>query len=293
MRNWEFTKRNIRRTPYQAIAATMVMFVTFLSLLIFLLLVIGSQRILQYYESRPQTIAFFNDNATEQDIDAIKNALGATGLVTEMTFVDKNQALKNYQEMNKNEPLLLELVTANILPASLEIHTNNLSDLNTIGDILKKEPVVDQVLIPEDAIQGLTKATTIVRWVGGSTAIFLMIFSFFLLLMVIGFKIRIRRTEIETMKLLGASTWFIRAPFILEGIVYGVVGAFLAWVAVYITVWYFSPALNFYVRDLPKEVITVPPPPLYMLLLLAVILIIGVLIGMLGSYGAVRRYLKL
>lgn len=293
MRNWEFTKRNIRRTPYQAIAATMVMFVTFLSLLIFLLLVIGSQRILQYYESRPQTIAFFNDNATEQDIEAIKNALGVTGLVTEMTYVDKNQALKNYQEMNKNEPLLLELVTANILPASLEIHTSNLADLNTIGDILKKEPVVDQVLIPEDAIQGLTKATTIVRWVGGSTAVFLIIFSFFLLLMVIGFKIRIRRTEIETMKLLGASTWFIRSPFILEGIVYGVVGALIAWVAVYVTVWYFSPALNFYIRDLPREVITVPPPPLYMLLLLAVILVIGVLIGMLGSYGAVRRYLKL
>lgn len=293
MRSWEFTRRNIRRTPYQAIAASMVMFVTFLSLLIFMILVVGSQRILQYYESKPQAIAFFIDGTTDQDIQAIENSLKQTGRVTDLNFVDKQQALKNYQEMNKSEPLLLELVTAQILPSSLEIHTISLSDLKQIGDMLKKEPVVEQVIIPEDAIQGLTKATTFVRFVGGSTAIFLMIFSFFLLLMVIGFKIRIRRTEIETMKLLGASTWFIRSPFILEGIIYGLVGAALAWVVVYATIWYFSPALGFYIKDLPQEVISAPPPPLFMLMFLGIILLVGVLIGMLGSYGAVRRYLKL
>src|SRR6266576_99333 len=115
MRYWEFVKRNIRRTPYQAIAATMVMFVTFLTLLIFMILVVGSQRILHYFESKPQAIAFFQDNTSDQDIQAIENALKQTGKVTELNYVDKQQALKNYQEMNKNEPLLLELVTANIL----------------------------------------------------------------------------------------------------------------------------------------------------------------------------------
>jgi cell division transport system permease protein len=293
MRYWEFVKRNIRRTPYQAIAATMVMFVTFLALLVFMILVIGSQRILHYFESKPQAIAFFQDNTTEQDVQAIENALKATGKVTELNYVDKQQALKNYQEMNKSEPLLLELVTANILPASLEIHTTNLSDLNSVGDMLKKEPVVEQVIIPESAIQGLTNATRVIRYVGGATAVFLMVFSFFLLLMVIGFKIRIRRTEIETMNLLGASKLFIRAPFILEGIVYGIVGAFLAWAVVYGLLWYFAPPIQFNIKDLPASVVSVPPPPIFMLILLGIILGVGAIIGMLGSYGAVRRYLKL
>src|SRR5437762_13580424 len=127
--------------------------------------------------------------------------------------------------------------------------------------MLKREPVVDQVIIPEDAIQGLTKATTFVRWVGGSTAIFLMVFSFFLLLMVIGFKIRIRRSEIETMKLLGASTWFIRIPFLLEGITYGMIGAFLAWIVSFAILFYASPRLHEFLQGVPPSVVTLPPTP--------------------------------
>jgi cell division transport system permease protein len=213
-----FVKRNIRRTPYQAVAASMVMFVTFLILILFSVLLIGAQRILQYYEQRPQAIAFFKDSAAEADIKAIEKRLHDTGKTTEVKYISKQDALKYYNEMNKDEPILLELVTANILPASLEISTTSPGDLISIAEMVKKEPVIDDVLVPKDVIQTLTQAINGTRWIGMITAGFLVVFSFFLLLMVIGFKIRIKRSEIETMKLLGASTWFIRIPFLLEGI---------------------------------------------------------------------------
>lgn len=288
----DFTRRNIRRTPYQAIAASMVMFLTFLTLIISSLLILGSQRILKYYESKPQAIAFFKDNTPDSDVQAIQKALLDTGKVTNLRYVSKDEALKIYQERNKNTPVLLELVTANILPASLEISTTSPADLSSIGAVLKKEPVVEDVVIPEDAIQGLTRATTVIRWVGSGVAGFLIIFSFFLLLMVIGFKIRLRRGEIEIMKLLGASTWFVRAPFILEGITYGVLGAALAWIISYLVVWYFTPYLQTYLEGVPPEVISLPVSPLLMGTVLLSAVALSALIGALGSFGAVRRYLN-
>lgn len=289
MRFFGYVRRNIRRTPYQAMAASMVMFITFLTLLLFILLALGSQKILQYYESKPQAIAFFKDNTTAQDIQAIQSALEQTGKVTGLKYVSKEEALKIYQERNKSNPTLLELVTANILPASLEISTTSPKDLTPIAEILKQEPVIEEVVVPQDVIETLTRATSVVRMVGSAAVAFLIVFALLVIVMVIGFKIRIKRTEIEIMKLLGASTWFIRAPFILEGITYGIIGAFFAWVVSYFILWYMTP----FVQNSITEIPILPINPLLMIFLLLVALSVAVIIGFIGSFGAVRRYLRL
>lgn len=289
MKAFKFTRRNIRRAPYQAIAASMVMFLTFLTLVMFLLIALGSEKILKYYESKPQAIAFFKDNTTEEDVRAIQGALEQTGKVTGLRYVSNEEALQIYKDRNKENPALLELVTANILPASLEVSTISPNDLEQIAQILQREPVVDQVIYPKDVIQSLTQATAIVRTVGAAAVGFLIAFAFLVIVMVIGFKIRIRRSEIEIMKLLGASNWFIRAPFILEGIFYGLIGAFFAWVTAYGLLWYFSP----FIQPALEEIKLLPVSPLIMLVLLLITALIAILIGALGSFGAVRRYLRI
>lgn len=288
-RSFEFAKRNIRRTPIQAVAASMVMFLTFLALLIFLLLAAGSQQALRFFESKPQAIAFFKEGTTDQDIAAIENALKQETRVVSTKFVTKEEALNIYREKNKNDPTLLELVTANILPASLEISTQNPEDLAPIAQILKREPVVSEVIVPEDVVKTLTSVTGFIRLVGGLVVGFLLIFSMLIILMIIGFKIRLRRDEIEIMKLLGASSSFIRNPFILEGMFYGLVGAISSWVIVYLLLWYFNPFLQGYLG----EVKLLPVNPIFMLALLGFSLLSACIIGGLGSIGAVRRYLKI
>ncbi len=288
MRYVDFTKRNIRRTPFQAMAASMVMFLTFFSLLVFLLLAAGSQAMLRYYESKPQVIAFFKDGTTQKDVEAIENALKQETRVTATKYVSKEDALKIYRQRNEDRPALLELVTATTLPASLEISTQSPDDLQPIAEILKKEPVVDEVLVPEDVVKPLTQATRIIRIIGGSTVIFLTFFSTLVILMIIGFKIRIKRDEIEIMRLLGAPTSFIRGPFILEGIFYGIVGAISSWILVYLMLWYFSPFLKAYLG----EVQLLPVNPLFMLALLGSQIIVAIIVGGLGSIGATRRYLR-
>lgn len=288
-RSFEFAKRNIRRSPFQAMAACMVMFLTFFALLTFLLLASGSQMILRYYESKPQVIAFFKDGTTAADIQAIQNALSEEGKVTKTKYVSKEDALKIYRERNKNDPALLELVTANILPASLEISTQTPQDLEPIAQILKKEPVVEEVIVPEDVVATLTSATRVIRVVGGSVVAFLTLFSTLIILMVIGFKIRLRRDEIEIMRLIGASSSFIRAPFILEGVFYGLAGAITSWIVIYAAVWYFTPFWQSYLG----EVQLLPVNPIFMLVLLGSAIVVAFVIGCLGSLGAVRRYLRI
>lgn len=284
----KFAKRNIRRTPFQAIAASMIMFLTFFVLLSFLLVAAASQVILQYYESKPQAIAFFKDGTTEQDINAINQALSQEERVTGVKYVSKEDALKIYRERNKNDPTLLELVTANILPASLEISTKTPQDLLPIAEILKQEPVISEVIVPEDVVETLSSATRMIRIVGLTVVGFLIFFATLVILMIIGFKIRIKRNEIEIMRLLGASSTFIRMPFILEGIFYGVAGALFSWIIVYTLLWYITPFVNGYVG----EVTLLPINPLFMLALLGSSLVIAAVIGTIGSMGAVRRYLQ-
>lgn len=284
-----YAKRNIRRTPFQALAALMVMFLTFLSLLTFVLLATGSQEALKYFESKPQVIAFFKEGTTNEDISVIENALHQESRVTKTKYISKEEALQIYREKNKKDPALLELVTANILPASLEISTKDPQDLAPVAEILKKEPIVSEVIVPEDVIQTLTSVTRIIRIVGIATVGFLMSFATLVIVMIIGFKIRLRRNEIEIMRLLGASPSFIRNPFIFEGVFYGVTGATLAWIVSYSLLWYFTPFLQRYLG----EVKLLPVNPLFMLELFGAVVMVAFIIGGLGSISAVRRYLKI
>lgn len=285
----EYAKRNIRRTPFQAIAAFFVMLLTFFALFSFLLLALGSQTTLRYFESKPQVIAFFKEGTTTQDVDLIENALIAESRVTGTKFVSKEEALQIYRDKNKNDPALLELVTANILPASLEISTQSPEDLSQIAEILKREPVVSEVIVPEDVVETLTSVTGIIRMVGGATVLFLLVFATLIIIMIIGFKIRLKRNEIEIMRLVGASPSFIRNPFILEGVFYGVSGAGVAWILSYALLWYFTPFLQGYLG----EVQLLPVDPIFMISLLSASLLVACLIGGIGSLFAVRRYLKI
>lgn len=289
-RLFQTVKRNIRRTPYQALAACMVMFLTFLVLTLFSILAIGSQQILKYYESKPQAIAFFKDNTKPQDISAIQAALTQTGKVNKLKFISKEEALQIYRERNKNNPQLLELVTANILPPSLEVSTTGPEDLAPIVEILKKEPVIEEVVYPEDVVKTIAQATTLIRYVGIGIVSFLLIFSILAILMIIGFKIRVQRHEIETMKLLGASNWFIRAPYLMEGAYYGLFGATISWICTYLILWYLTPFLQ---NSLGPELKLLPISILLMLEILGITSVVSVMVGTVGSYGALRRYLKL
>jgi len=279
---------HIRRSPYQALAAILIMVLTFFVATVFVLTAGGFQIVLRYFETRPQVTAFLKDETTLSQVDTIKARLAQTGKVKESKYISKEEALTIYREQNKNDPLLLEMVTANILPASLEVSATNISYLGEIAQILSNEPVVEEVIFQEDVVKALHNWTDTLRKVGVGLISTLGLVSLLIILIIIGMKITLRREEIEILQLIGASPWYIRAPFIFEGIFYGIVGAILAWGISYLMLLYSTPFLVEFLAGIPL----LPVPIFFMLALLGAEILAGVLIGILGSLLAVKRYLK-
>ena len=282
------TLKHIRRSPYQSLAAVLIMVLTFLAITVFAFIVFGSSEVLNFFESKPQVTAFFKDTATEQNIDDLKSQLNQTGMISSMKYVSKDQALQIYKAQNKNDPLLLDLVTADILPASLEISTVRIEDLGTVSNIINKSPYVSQVVYQKDIVSRLTQWTNAIRIIGITLIILLTVVSVFIMMTVIGFKVSQRREEIEIMKLLSATNWYIRLPFMLEGVFYGAIGTLLGWIVASGTLLYFSPALETFLHGIP----IFPISPLFFVGLLFGELVLAVLLGVFASSLAVLRYLK-
>lgn len=280
--------KHIRRSPYQALAAVFIMMLTFLTISVFAFIVFGSTAIIKYFESKPQVTAFFKDEAKQQNIDELEASLRQTGKVADVKFISKKEALEIYKKQNKDDPLVLDLVTEDVLPASLEISTYKIEDMTAVSDTLKSSPFVSEVVYQKDVISTLATWTNAVRLTGITLITILALVSIFIIMTIIGFKVSQKKEEIEIMRLLSATNWYIRWPFILEGIFYGTLGTLFGWIIASAGLLYASPYLESFLKGIPL----LPVSPLFLLELLAGELLIAVLLGMLASSLAVLRYLK-
>ena len=288
MQSVKTTAKQIRRSPYQAITAIFIMMLTFLAISVFAFIVFGSSVAIKYFESKPQVTAFFKDEAKQSDIDSIQKSLRQSGKVSNIRFVSKKQALAIYRQQNKNDPLLLDLVSEDILPASLEVSTYNISDLGAISDTLKNSPFVSEVIYQRDIVSTLTTWTNAIRLIGIALIAVLALVSIFIMMTVIGFKVAQKREEIEIMRLLSATNWYIRWPFVLEGVFYGIFGTILGWIIATVGLVYATPYLESFLKGMPL----LPVSPVFLIELLAGELFIAVVLSMLASSLAVLRYLK-
>lgn len=283
----QITWKHIRRSPYQALAALIIMVLTFFVISMFALLSFGSEKILNYFETRPQITAFLKDEITEGEIETLKARLAETGKVASLKYISKEEALAIYREQNKDDPLLLEMVTADILPASLEVSAIESASLPYLAEILKGGEGVEEVLFQEDVVAILTSWTQTIRKVGLILVSFLVLISLLVVLIIVGMKISMKKVEVEILRLLGASGGYIRNPFLLEGAFYGILGALIAWGLAYLSLLYTAPFLTSFLG----EIALFPVPLWFMGALLGSEILLGILIGSLASYLAVRRYL--
>ncbi len=283
------TWQHIRRSPYQALAAIMIMTLTMFVGLTFFLISLGSDRLLSYLERRPQVIAFFNDTVTSKDdITVVVAQLNKTGRVASVKFVSKDEALNIYRDRNKSDPLLLELVSANTLPASLEVSGKTVADLPELYKVIKKAPNVEEISYQKDVVNSLIQVLDKIRKFGVVLVSFLVLTSLFTILTIIGMKISLRKDEIEIERLVGASKWYIRMPFLLEGIFYGFFGGLISWGVIYVLLTLATPQITPYLGGLAL----LPVSPIFMLEVLGGTLLVGGLVGVIGSFLAVWRYLK-
>lgn len=280
--------KNVRRSPYRAIAAILIMTLTFLTISFFTFLLSGSSQIINFFESKPQVTAFFKNETKQDKIQALADELRKSEKIASIKYVSKEEALEIYREQNKDDPLLLDLVTADILPASIEVSTYKIEDLSVVSESLKSSSDVSEVIYQKDIVSSLVSWTSAIRQIGLAIIIVLSLVSIFIMSIIVGIKISQKKEDIEIMRLIGASSWYIRWPFIFEGIFYGLVGASIGWAISSLVLWYASPFLSSFLQGVP----IFPIPIVFFFIVLAGELIFAVILGFISSFLAVLRYLK-
>lgn len=279
---------NIRRSPYQSLSAILMLSITFFVAYTFSLFIVGTEQIMRYFETRPQIIAFFELDVTNQQIQAAEKEMLSKSYVDEVSVIDKQRALEIYQENNKEDPLLLELVTADILPASIEVAGSDVNSLGLIKEDLENLDGVEEVIYQQNIIDALRKWTTNVRYVGLASVSILAMTSLLIIMSVIAMKISHKRGAINIMRIIGASKWYIEAPFVYEGILYALFGSVIGWGTMYIGLLYVTPWLKEFLGPIPL----LPIDPQILALQFGLGSATGLILTMLASTIAVQRVMR-
>ncbi|MCL4374689.1 permease-like cell division protein FtsX [Patescibacteria group bacterium] len=248
---------SIRRTPYQSTAAFLVLFLNLfltISIVFSLSFLYG---LLGYVETRPQVTVYFQTQVSPTDIGKIRDDLINSQKTISVKYISQEDAFKTYQQLNKDNPLLLEMVSANIFPASLEINAKKPEFLPEIAAFLKKQPGIDEVVFQKTIIDRLLTLTGVIKKSALAMCLLLIITTVFILLTITHFKIALRREEIELWRLLGASGNYIKMPFIKEGLFFGFTAATTAFLVFLAILLYLNPFISSYLRGSGNLVISI------------------------------------
>ena len=300
MSNISFTTawKHLRRAPFQAMAAIFVLTITFFVTTVLALMVYSTSQVINYFETRPEVIAFLKDESTSEQVASLQAKLEQDQRINEVNYVSKEEALEIYKEATANNPMLSELVSPSIFPASLEFSLSELTHAEEVIEGIKNEEIVDEVGFTaslggedtlSDVVGKLKRITWYLRLGGGSFVLFLLGTSFIVLLVIMGMRMNVRKGEIEILDLIGAKPSFIRGPILAEAVIYAIFGVLFGWVAALILILYTTPSLLSYFGDIPF----LPKDTFELLKILLIILggeiLIGLFISVIGSMVAVSR----
>ena len=271
----------------------------FLSLFIIGIFLVGAlviDNIVKSVESEVSITAYVKDEAEQADLDAVQDYIKGLDGVATVSFTTKEQALEDFRNMSSNADIVDEL-GGNPLPASINIELSNPQQVQEVADQIQTSELFAKVADEEDpakslkygqrTVERLFQVTNYLRY-GGIVLIALLVF---IALVFINNTIRLaimaRRKEIAIMRLVGASNGFIRGPFLMEGALHAIIGAALAIGCIELVRRFALPQLQSSLTFLPIEV----EPNLFLMIYLA-LLVAGLIIGLIGSAFAMRRYLK-
>jgi len=290
------------RNGFVSLSSLVVMFITLFMItsLIFMGAILKFS--LQEIKDKVDINVYFTSNAAETDILSLKKSIEGIAEVASVDYTSKDQALVNFRERHKDDARTLEALDElgdNPLTASLSIKAKEPSQYESIAKFLNApdavngggNPIIEKVNYFQNkvVIDKLTKITTAANTLGFWVAILFLIISIIITFNTIRLAIFISKDEISVMRLVGASGRYVKGPFVVSGILYGVVSAVLVIVVFFgLTFWLGNLSKNFFVGlDLFD---------FYLKNFGQIFIIIfgsGIALGGIASYLAVRRYLKI
>lgn len=230
---------------------------------------------------------FFTVNATDQQVQSVQAELDASPDVESYRFISKQEAYDLFTRIFADEPELVESASPDSLPASFRVVPADPGQTELVASRFRGRPGVDDVLTAQEQVRRMLDAISWIRRLFFSISGILLASSLFLIVNTIRLATFARRREIQIMKLVGATNWFIRIPFMLEGLIQGVIGAGLAFGAVYVLQQILSNLVSGSQGIFSTFFITSGDAVGIGLVVLGV----GAIVGILGSAIGLRRFL--
>ena len=282
------TFSSIRRNGLMGFASMSTVALSLLILGLFLILVMNLNHMASTLESQVQVTVYLEDSVTNTNIHRMAQEIGNMEGVTKVTLVDKKQALERFkQRLGEQQGLLTSLENTNPLPNSFEIQVDKPERIKTLAPKINKLSGVENARFGQEVIEQLFALTKMLR-IGGLVLIaFLAMAAIFIIANTIRLTVFARRKEVSIMKYVGATDWFIRWPFLLEGMVLGLAGAFIA---VLLLAEAYTTLLN-QAQSTLAFLPLIPRQP-FLLYVSGVLLISGMAIGALGSAISLRKFLN-
>lgn len=288
--------KNFWRNGWLSTATIGVMVLTLVVISILLMLNIVATGVLNNLQSKIDISVYFKLEANEEDIFVVQSQLEKLEEVEHVEYVSREEALAKFREKHQDNPYLIQSLQElgeNPLEASLNIKAKEASQYQAINSFLEGisyKNIIDKVDYRQnkEVIERLSAIISNVKMVGLSLSGLLILVVVLVTFNSIRLAIYSSREEIKIMRLVGANNWFIRGPFIVEGVLYGVISCLLTVGILYPAFYFISPKLSSF---LPIEDFFVYFQS-NLWALLGVLLGLGVILGVLSSYFAVRKYLK-
>ena len=251
------------------------------------LMTINAGNFMNRLESDVAIMVYLDDSLSEEEQNEIEKDIKGMEGVQSIQFISKQEALKNLQEQFSGKDYdLEETIGKNPLPDSFEVKAVQPEDVKKIAQSIENMPGVDKVNYGQGVVERLFSVTRWVRIVGIGLIILLALAAVFLIATTIRLAVFARRKEIYLMKLVGATNWFVRWPFFIEGVLLGSLGALLA---ILLLVLGYSSLLD----NLHTTMFFVPLVSSFRLLINVYIslFLTGAILGVFGTWFSLNRFL--
>ena len=282
------TYKSIRRNGFMSFASISTVAVALMVLGIFLLIFLNTNNLAKHLESQVQVSVYMQDDANKDELADMKVKLEKMEGVVKVTAVTKAEALQRFKErLGDQQKILDSLGGDNPFPNSFDVQVKSPDAIKGITDKISTLPKVETARFGQEVVEHLFHLTKVMRFGGVALVIFLAAGTLFIISNTIRLTVFARRKEVVIMKYVGATDWFIRWPFLLEGMTLGFLGAVIA-------NFFLNISYSALLSTVHKTLVFLPLVPVKPLMNYVTIfmLIIGTAIGALGSYISLRKFLR-
>ena len=279
---------SLKRNNWMSFASIGTVAVSLFVLGVFLLLVLNLNRMASTLESQVQISVYLQDELKGAEKDELEERISDLSGIQSVKYVDRDEAIERFRERLGDQKYLLDaLGDKNPLPDSFEVTVMQPSMVQTAAETIAQFDGVAEAKYGQDVVEHLFDITRLMRVFGLLLMVLLAGATIFIISNTIRLTVFARRKEIAIMKYVGATDWFIRWPFLLEGVVLGCIGGLVAAFAL----------RSFYAAMAAKVYNTLTFFPLmpqypFMNYVSAAILVSGMVIGAIGSTISLKRFLK-